>query len=409
MKNSNNINHLLKHPIDSYSKVASIPWAYSDEKKIRARWIDKTSSYFQFEKLELRYLQNGLNSNQYTGKKKARIQQFVKDKSSHLKSMKKVLSDLVIDSQNPTITDKQNILSYQDLIFRDWVWGKKEIDTYLNYILSHLTGNEKSILVLGAGACGLSYNLAKKTTADIVATDINPYLFANAKQITSNKHIKIMEFVPHPKDIQHVSIKQEIKPQKELPNHHMLFSDFNDMPFTEQSFDLVIACWFYDIIDNELESSIKTSANLLKDDGSLIFIGPSNFHKNKFSEQLTSLEIEEKFSKVFQKYSSEIKEVSYLNNPNSSYKRLEDILFLKCDNPLYSTASEQKGSSGFEYSTELHAYKQKIQIFNKILNNIDSSMTYDQLAIKLESEFGFTSEESLFYAENFMKRLLLEI
>ena len=36
-------------------------------------------------------------------------------------------------------------------------------------------------------------------------------------------------------------------------------------------------------------------------------------------------------------------------------------------------------------------------------------MTYAELAIKLEAEFGFSNEEANFYAHSFMKKLFLEI
>jgi ubiquinone/menaquinone biosynthesis C-methylase UbiE len=409
MNKLNNISHLFNKDLNQYSTIGDIPWAFSNPEESKQSWVDKVHSYFLSEKNELSYLQNKLSTNSITGSKKIRIQQFVSDKNSHLKHMDKLLSEFKTNIESPTIIDKQNILSYQDLIFRDWVWGKEEIKEYNDYIIKGLSGSEKNILVLGAGSCGLSYELAKNSEANIVATDINPYLFLTAKKITSKKHIKLFEFVPHPEDIKNVSIKHEISPVQELPNHHMVFCDFKDMPFKESSFDLIIGCWFFDIVDTKIEDSIAHINRYLNEDGSTIYIGPSNFHKSQTVDQLTSNEILESFTNNYYSCSFELKKISYLNNPSSSYKRIEDILFVKAINPKNVTTIKSTNEIGFEYTADLHAYKQKLSIFSKILNNVDQSMSFDELAIKLESEFDFNSEEAKFYARSFMTKLFLEI
>jgi ubiquinone/menaquinone biosynthesis C-methylase UbiE len=409
MSNLNDISYLFINDPNQYQLISGIPWAYSNPENSKRNWIDKVHSYFSSERNELSHLQNKLSSNLITGAKRNRIQQFVTDKNSHLKQMEKLLSEFEVKDGKPTIIDKQNILSYQDLIFRDWVWGQQEIKEYADYIINNLSGSEKNILVLGAGSCGLSYEIAKNSTANIIATDINPYLFLSAKKITSKKHLKLYEFVPHPNKIEKVSIKHDIKPVPELPNHHMIFCDFKDMPFKESSFDLIIGCWFFDIIDTKLEESLTHVNSYLKEDGSAIYIGPRNFHKNQTIDQLSSEEIISSFDALYESNNNEFKSISYLNNPESSYKRIEDILFVKASIPKTSKQLSLENELGFEYTANLHAYKQKLTIFSKILNNIDRSMTYAELAIKLEAEFGFSNEEANFYAHSFMKKLFLEI
>jgi ubiquinone/menaquinone biosynthesis C-methylase UbiE len=409
MTNLNNIDDLFNSNLSQYPKIGGIPWCYSNQEESILSWVDKINAYFLAEKNELGYLQNLLSNNLISGSKRNRIQQFVTDKSSHLKHMSKLFSDFSINSKSPTIIDKQNILSYQDLIFRDWVWGQDEIKKYKEYIVEQLSGTEQNILILGAGSCGLSYEIAKNTKANVIATDINPYLFLTAKKLTSKKHVKLTEFVPHPNDIKDVSIKHNILPVDELSNHHMIFSDFKDMPFKSECFDLIISCWFFDIIDNKLEDSISHTNQYLKDNGSIIYIGPSNFHKNNISNQYTSTEIIDSFMEKNKSTEYKTEQISYLNNPKSSYKRIEEILFLKATNPIRTNMTPIKDDTGFEYTTDLEAYKQKLLVFSKILNNIDRSMSYDELAIRLEKDFGFNAEEAKFYSRNFMKKLFLEI
>lgn len=410
MNNYSEIKHLFNADFAQFESIDGILWAYSDADEKKLEWSQKTASYFQFEENQLKILQNKLNNNQFHGLTKIRIQTYIKDKSSHLKYMRKILSSFINTNSNIALTDRQNILTYQDLIFRDWCWSSKEIETYLDYIKNNLTGKEKNILVLGAGSCGLSYKLAQIAKANIIATDINPYLFLTAKNITSNKHTKLYEFTPFAKDLSSTSTKWEIKPQSKLENHYQVFTDFKDMPFKEKSFDLVIGCWFYDIIDLELETALKHANYFLKNEGQSIFIGPSNFHHKNISSQLTKDEIIATFENFFDFSQSEVKTMEYLENPKSSFKRLEDILFISANAPKILEKLEVDSSlSSFEFSNELMQYKQKNEIFYRILKHIDKSMTFDELSKKLEVEFSFSVEESKFYAENFMKKLFLEI
>lgn len=412
MCNYERIQSLLNIDLDKTRHIQGIPWAYtkSDEKFLE--WCGKTASYFKFEENSLNHQQNLLNQNQVSNASKPRIQQFIKDKHSHLKQMKKLLSDFLDDSSSTALIDNQNILTYQDNIFRDWCWGQEENKKYANYILSKVNDETKNILVLGAGSCGLSYELAKSSNANIISVDINPYLLLVANKIFNHKHVKLFEFVDYPKEIKNISQKREIKPmQEELSNHFMFFSEFEDLPFKENSFDLVVGCWFYDIIPQDLEKSLLHTNSFLKSNGKSIFIGPSNFHKKAIDQRLTPKEIFSIFNELYEEVSHTIEQVSYLDNPENSYKRLEDILFLTGVSPKKSNKIQQEMSKeDFIHPTaELLGYKQKIEVFTRILKYIDKPITYSALSKKLEKEFGFSHEEAIYYTESVMKKLNLEV
>ncbi len=412
MRNYDKIKELLSIDLDNTKHIQGVPWAYSNSDEKFLEWCGKTSSYFKFEENSLNHQQNLLNQNQVASASKPRIQQFVKDKHSHLKQMKKLLTDFLDDSNTSALVDNQNILSYQNNIFRDWCWGIGENKTYADYILNQITDETKNVLVLGAGSCGLSYELAKKTKANIISIDINPYLLLVANKIFNKKYVKLFEFIDYPKDINNISIKREIKPiQEDLSNHFILFSNFEDLPFKESSFDLVVGCWFYDIIPQNLEKSLLHTNSFLNPDGRSIFIGPSNFHKKAIDQRLTPNEIVSTFKELYQDVSHSTEQVSYLDNPENSYKRLEDILFLTGSTPNKSNKIQlEMHKEDFIHPTaELLGYKQKIEVFNRILKYIDKPITYSALSKNLEKEFGFSQEEAIYYTESVIKKLNLEV
>lgn len=411
MSNFKEIEPLVSTDLQSAKYIGGIPWLFSNPEKSFLEWSEKTQAYFLNEENQLSHLQGLLNQNSLNNKSKKRVQQLINDKHAHLKQMKKLLDDFT-KNQNPNIIlDTQNILSYQDNIFRDWCWGQEENQIYVDYITNELSDSEKNILVLGAGSCGFSYELSKKTSANVVAIDINPYLFLVANKILNKKHVKLHEFLTYPDEIQAISKKWEIKPVDTQENHFQVFCDFTNMPFKENSFDVVIGCWFYDIIDPKLDQSLKHINKYLNNDGKSFFIGPSNFHKKQVEDKLTKEEIIRIYADNYQDVSFKLDKVNYLNNPSNSYQRLENILFLKAkqktsEEYLYNS---EKEDTLIQTTPELLAYKQKIEVFHRILKYLDRPTTLNALSRNVQKEFGFTEDEAKYYTESVIKKLNIEL
>lgn len=400
-----------KDLLQSFDLIEGIPWAYSDGKKSFLDWSTKVQAYFKYEEDQLAHLQNLLNQNSINEISKTRVQQFIQDKHSHLKQMRKILNPFLKNEAKNIIIDNQSILSYQTNIFRDWVWGKEENKIYANYIKSHIDSAVENILVLGAGSCGLSYELARSLKANIISVDINPYLFLVAQKLFNKKHLKLYEFVDNAAKEEYVSIKTEIKPPEQVNNHFQVFCDFFNLPFKENTFDAVIACWFYDILDPSLNSCLEHINYYLKDHAESFFIGPSSFHKKEIEQKLTTSEIVSTFESKYSEVQSFTENVTYLDNPNNTYKRSENILFLKAKNKTSSRlfTKENESSDFVQLTPALSAYKQQNEVFYRILKHIERPMTINALAREVQKEFGFSEEEAKFYTENFIKKLNFEI
>lgn len=409
MNNFDMIAHLFSQDPKSYLSIDSIPWAYPNSQEKFLEWSAKVHSFYHFENEELSILQNKLNQKSLTKITSKRIQKYISDKKLQIKSMQKLLDQFKPPENFVPLIDRQNILSYQELVFRDWCYDSSEVNTYINFIKSKLTGNEKNILVLGAGACKLSHELALSTKANIISTDINPYLFSVVNNLYSGKHLKLIETIPFAKSIEDISKKWELKPIKKPDNHFLVYTDFESLPFKNNSFDLVIGCWFFDIIETELDQSLPHINTFLKNDGRCIYIGPSNFHKESTSKMLTSEEIIERFQNSYSNIDISKENICYLDNPYNSQKRYEDILLIHASSKLSEKNLTHLKEEKIQVSPSLLKYKQKLEIFNRILKYVNHDISFEELAKKLESEFGFTPEEALFYSKNFMQKILLEI
>jgi SAM-dependent methyltransferase len=408
MQDNEKIKHLFL-PEFMERGISGIPWAYKKPSEEFARWSFLTQNYFSFEQNNVKSLQHKLNSNIFLSPTKEKIQNFVNVKSSHIKNLKKVLDPFLKQNQKVKVDSFQNILAYQDLVFRDWHWGKSENKNYLNYILNNLSGEEKNILVLGAGSCGLSHSLSLNTEANIIAIDINPYLMLSAQRILDGKTLKLGEFNDYPISIEDYSYMHEFEKVQSSDNHFQVFCDFNDLPFVAESFDIIVSPWFYDIIDLELSSSLRLTNSVLKPNGKNIFIGPSNFHKNKVSKSKTTEEILHVFKENYEQVNFEKRFCPYLENPKTSQKRIEEILFICSEKKVQLDEVKREEIQSIQATPELMAYRQKVEVFSRILKYVENNQSFEDLAKRLEKEFDFSQDEALYYAKSFMQKILSEV
>jgi ubiquinone/menaquinone biosynthesis C-methylase UbiE len=406
------LDDILTVDLQDYPKLDNVPWLIPEPEQSLTEWKIKAKAYFKHENNYCAFLQQKCHSAE---KEKAkRLTQYIQARKDHLKQVEKILKPLFAKEDNIAdeniFADTQSVFSYQDLILRDWCWEQEELKTYSDYIRPKLSENQK-VLILGSGAGGLATRLASDSPCEFVAIDINPYLMLAANKLTNGKNIKLYEFPFGPIKKDNEFHKWDIKPTKDnLENLHYLFADFRNLPFKEKTFDVVISCWFYDVIEMDLNNSLAITNKFLKDDGENIFMGPAVFNHKDISKRMSHEDIVSTFNNHYDCCNKELKEITYLNSPFEMQHRLETLLFLHAQKPnRLQTEFSKEEKKDITMTPELQAYIQKQQVFGRILKHINGDMYFSTLAKRLEGEFGFTPEEADYYAKNFMKNLLKEI
>lgn len=383
---------------------------YDNPEQTLSDWNSKIQTYLKREKLNLKHLQHKINEqkNALTRKRLSRTQ----EASSHnLKAFEKTLKPLLKEDPVDFIASSQQIHSYFHLIFRDWCWKEDELNTYVDFIAKNNL-NDKSVLVLGSGAGGLSYQIAKKfKTAKVVSIEHNPFLAITADEIMQGERVKLFDYSYYPKNLEASAQKQEIKVEPVGENHITLLATFPNLPVKEESFDYIIAPWFFDILDIPFNNAIYCAQDFLKDDGNLLFFGPANVHKKAFEDQFCQEEIIETFKGFFENCTHEQKTIEYMHSPLESQNRLEEVLFINASGKkeIDMEAQLDTAPTDLKMTPALEQYKMTIEVKSKILSHITKNTTYEELAKILEQHFGLEDFESLIYAKKFINQINIEI
>lgn len=217
---------------------------------------------------------------------------------------------------------------YFDLLFRDWAWDSvsspsdenKNALARIISLISQLPKTPKKILVLGAGAGRLSWDLHVHLKPEFtVAIDSNPLLIAAAEELVKQQNtIQLGEFKFFPQIDLPVTNTRSISPPENAAlyadNWFLLAANVWSLPLQRNSFDLVLTPWFIDVNGGDIRDLIGIIHNLLVPDGSWLNTGPLLFTRH--------LPVQLKYS------SDEIKEFIELTGMQILNERVDQVPYL---------------------------------------------------------------------------------
>jgi SAM-dependent methyltransferase len=183
---------------------------------------------------------------------------------------------------------RMGIHSYDANVFRDWCWGDAENQASLRQVREALAGPAPaSVLVLGAGAGRLAYDLHQERDGDAqdsvrstMAVELNPYLTAVASRMAAGDDLTLVEFPIAPTSGTTAAIQRTLEsPGPAAAGYQVILADALRAPFLSGSFDAVITPWLLDVLDAS-PSRVMTEINrVLKPDGRWVYHGSLAFNR----------------------------------------------------------------------------------------------------------------------------------
>ena len=167
--------------------------------------------------------------------------------------------------------------AYFDQIHRDWGWGTGEPEAACEVVLDVLGDlRPRRMLVLGAGACRLPYELHRILGVETtVALDINPVPFFVARRVIAAETVELVEFPRCPRDSQSVAVDRTLRcADPGGGGFQLLFGDGLEPPVPDASFDLVFTPWFIDQVPRDLALLIPEIRRVLVEGGAWLNHGP---------------------------------------------------------------------------------------------------------------------------------------
>jgi len=313
-------------------------WCFRDNARAFGQWAAKRASFEASQSQRIKSIDRACQTVNLPEQTIKRLHLLKQGEQQFLDCVLNALDQIKIPSANPElrqalearIPGTQHFESYQKNILRDWAWGETENRIYLDRLRPFLNG-ASTILILGGGSGRLTFDIANQNpSARVVQLDINPLLSFVGQTLCEGQTIDWIELGQNPMQQGQIWKKQTLKvngPLKRSPQ--FLLGDASDLPFKDDSFDLIICPWLIDILPEPFGSFCRRLNLALKKNGQLITFGPLSFHRSRRIDQHTTEEIHEIAMQTgFADVCIDIFPVDYLTSPLDAQSRQEKIHWL---------------------------------------------------------------------------------
>ena len=169
--------------------------------------------------------------------------------------------------------------------FRDWGWPDDEDgenERALAAVNAVRDGRPVGrMLVVGAGACRLAYDLHRTdAAAETVVIDVDPLLLAVAQTVIRGGSVDLREANAEidemNKGVAEWTLRARAGPIGE-DRFQFLLADGLEPPFAPGSFDTIVTPWFIDLVPKDLRDFMSVMHRLLKPGGQWLNLGPLRY------------------------------------------------------------------------------------------------------------------------------------
>jgi SAM-dependent methyltransferase len=191
---------------------------------------------------------------------------------------------------------------YLDLVFRDWAWEPKDEDGggEVEVALAELEAIAGPaplgrVLVLGAGACRLPYELHRRGRASrTVALDVDVLLLAAARAIIAGQPLALTEAPAEANDLEALAMRHALAAPAPITDgtFQLVLANGLEPPFDGGAFDTVITPWFIDVATADLPALVAQLHRLLPPGGRWLNVGPLVYtHRVPVARRYTAQEV----------------------------------------------------------------------------------------------------------------------
>ena len=324
-----------------FPSIGGVPWLMPEPRLALAEWRGRLHyllTHYAAEAARQRAGLEGLAAGSLTRARIERVASALDDQAARVRELMQPLgiggrseAQAVHVALGTELPISQGLTTYYPNLHRDWCWGDAENQASLEAVTGSLP--EKAaptrVLVLGAGACRLAYDLHQALMPRLtVALDFNPFFLLAAARILAGPALELYEFPIAPRSIEdHCQLRRHAAPARPAPGLSLLLADATAPPFRAGQFDLVLTPWLVDVVGEPLSriaervNALLTPEGLWVNHGSLAFADAAPADAWSLEELVQALPAAG-FSSPEPRESSQ----PYLASPASRHARVESVI-----------------------------------------------------------------------------------
>jgi len=409
--------------------VNGIPWLFAEPQAALGEWRSRWHFALQQLGQDASRLDHELKNEALRPLTRRRLERYRKALESHRRSLQKLLKPIDVQSLQASrdtylalrtrLPSDQGLNTYYANVHRDWSWGDEENDASLEQV-RRVAGDSAElgrVLVLGAGACRLAYDLHMQMDCTAtVAMDFNPLLLFIAQAVTGGDKLKLYEFPIAPRSLEDDAVLRTLEaPARVSDGLHFVLGDALRPPFAAGAFDTVVTPWLIDIVAEDLGGFARRINRLLKSDGRWINFGSLAFSHPERSrlyspEETRAIIAEAGFSDP---YVSEAR-IPYMCSPASRHGRREWVFtFSACkerdaDRPdRYQALPDWivTGKEPVPLTPSFRSQAMTTQIYSFMMSLIDGRRSIKDMAVIFEKQKLMSREEAEPAIRSFLTRM----
>ncbi|HET9694601.1 MAG TPA: methyltransferase domain-containing protein [Steroidobacteraceae bacterium] len=324
----------------TYPYIDGIPWLLPEPAPALVAWRGRARALLAHLGRQARQYRGALTDDVVRAGTRNRLKLLARACDDHARRLRALLAPLAVgdDSANPAtymalepaVAAGQGLAGYYANVHRDWCWGETENDASFAAVHAALGSDPaRSVLVLGAGAGRLAYDLHERLGPErTIAADINPLLTFVARRMFAGEHLELYEFPVAPRDLaSHALLRTLAAPRPSRPGLHCVFADATSPPFAAGAFDTVVTPWLVDVIDADLAALAAAVNRLLAPGGRWLCTGTLFFQQRDPAQAYSTEEVVEVVTTAgFASPTLDARRMPYLASPASRHARSEEVV-----------------------------------------------------------------------------------
>ena len=271
-----------------FPQLAGIPFLFAEPGAALGEWRARVDMELKRLARECDELAAELDQDGLHALTRARLEQrgeACRDQATRLEALLQPLTDqknqasietyLALRTRLPVT---QGLASYYNNIHRDWAWGDAENRASCEIVAGAL-GEPGNLLILGAGAGRLAYDLHMQADSALTAAlDFNPLFLLLAQRIVRGEAVQLYEFPVAAKNLASQAVLRTLSaPVPAREGFHLVLADALRAPFAAGSFNTVVTPWLVDILPVDFRELAARINRLLRPGGRRINFGSLAF------------------------------------------------------------------------------------------------------------------------------------